>query len=150
MSRSTRLLVLLQALRGRRHPVTAALLAAELDVSERTIYRDIASLIASGAPIRGEGGVGYVLQSGLFLPPLMLSEGEIDALLLGLSYVDQRGDTVLRQAAEEVRAKIITIDLTFKTLHDNIKKRNGLFSIAIMLCIHDFFPMRSTIFTGFI
>ncbi|OTG88310.1 transcriptional regulator [Acinetobacter sp. ANC 4558] len=109
MSRSTRLLILLQALRGRRKAVTASVLACELDVSERTIYRDIASLIASGAPIRGEGGVGYILEAGLFLPPLMLSEEEIDALLLGLSYVDQRGDSILRQAAQVARAKIISV-----------------------------------------
>ncbi len=106
MSRSTRLLALLQALRGRRQPVAASVLAYELGVHERTIYRDIASLTAEGAPIRGEGGVGYVLEAGLFLPPLMLSEDEIDAVLLGLRYVDQRGDMVLRAAAEAARAKI--------------------------------------------
>ncbi len=109
MSRSTRLLALLQALRGRRRPVAASVLARELNVSERTIYRDIASLTAEGAPIRGEGGVGYVLEAGLFLPPLMLSEEEIDAVLLGLRYVDQRGDTVLRKAAEAARTKIIAV-----------------------------------------
>ena len=109
MSRSTRLLALLQTLRGRRQPVTAAVLARELGVHERTIYRDIASLTAEGAPIRGEGGVGYVLEPGLFLPPLMLSEDEIDAVLLGLRYVDQRGDTVLQKAAEAARAKISAV-----------------------------------------
>lgn len=109
MSRSTRLLALLQALRGRRRPVAASVLARELGVSERTIYRDIASLTAEGAPIRGEGGVGYVLEAGLFLPPLMLGEDEIDAVLLGLDYVDQRGDAVLRKAAEAARAKITAV-----------------------------------------
>lgn len=109
MSRSIRLLSLLQALRGRRHPVTAAALAEKLGVSERTVYRDIASLVAEGAPIRGEGGLGYVLQAGLFLPPLMFSEDEIDAVLLGLRYVDQRGDSVLCQAAQAARAKITAV-----------------------------------------
>lgn len=109
MSRSTRLLALLQALRGRRNPVAASALARELGVHERTIYRDIASLTAEGAPIRGEGGVGYILEAGLFLPPLMLSEDEIDAVLLGLRYVDQRGDTVLQKAAEAARAKISAV-----------------------------------------
>lgn len=109
MSRSTRLLALLQALRGRRQPVAASVLARELGVHERTIYRDIATLTAEGAPIRGEGGVGYVLEAGLFLPPLMLSEDEIDAVLLGLRYVDQRGDTVLQKAAEAARAKISAV-----------------------------------------
>jgi predicted DNA-binding transcriptional regulator YafY len=106
MSRSTRLLHLLQALRGRRHPVTAARLAEDLGVSERTIYRDVADLMAQGAPISGEAGVGYILRPGLFLPPLMLSEDEVEAVLLGLRYVDQRGDDVLKIAAANALAKI--------------------------------------------
>ncbi len=106
MSRSARLLVLLQALRGRRHPVTAAELAQSLDVSERTIYRDIAELAAQGAPIDGEAGVGYILRPGLFLPPLMLSEDEAEAVMLGLRYVDQRGDEILTAAAASALAKI--------------------------------------------
>jgi predicted DNA-binding transcriptional regulator YafY len=106
MPRSTRLLRLLQAMRGRHHPVTAARLAEELEVSERTIYRDIADLVAQGAPISGEAGVGYILRPGLFLPPLMLSDDEVEAVLLGLRYVDQRGDEVLQAAASVARAKI--------------------------------------------
>jgi predicted DNA-binding transcriptional regulator YafY len=109
MSRSARLLRLLQALRGRRHPVTAARLAAELEVSDRTIYRDVAELVAQGAPINGEAGVGYVLGPGLFLPPLMLTEDEIEAVLLGLRYVDQRGDAVLRAGAAGALAKITAV-----------------------------------------
>jgi predicted DNA-binding transcriptional regulator YafY len=109
MSRSARLLHLLQALRGRRHPVTAARLAEELEVSERTIYRDVAELMAQGAPISGEAGIGYVLGPGLFLPPLMLTEDEIEAVLLGLRYVDQRGDDVLRAGALEAHAKITSV-----------------------------------------
>jgi len=106
VSRPARLLRLLQALRGRRHPVTASQLAETLEVSERTIYRDIADLVAQGAPINGEAGFGYVLRPGLFLPPLMLSEDEVEAVMLGLSYVDQRGDKLLKAAACEARAKI--------------------------------------------
>ena len=106
MARSARLLRLLQTMRGRRRPVTAARLAEELEVSERTIYRDVADLMAQGAPIEGEAGVGYILRPGLFLPPLMLSEDEVEAVLLGLRYVDQRGDAVLRGAAAVARAKI--------------------------------------------
>jgi predicted DNA-binding transcriptional regulator YafY len=109
VARSNRLLSLLQALRGRRHPVTAATLAREMEVSERTIYRDLATLIAQGAPIQGEAGIGYVLRPGLFLPPLMLTEDETEAILLGLRYVDQRGDEVLTKAAGDARAKITTI-----------------------------------------
>jgi predicted DNA-binding transcriptional regulator YafY len=84
MARTTRLLALLQILRGKSRPVTASALADELEVSERTLYRDIADLTAQGAPIYGEAGIGYVLRPGLFLPPLMLSEDETEAVVLGL------------------------------------------------------------------
>jgi len=106
MSRSARLLKLLQALRGHRRPVTAAELAKALEVSERTIYRDIATLSARGAPIAGEAGVGYVLKPGMFLPPLMFTVDEVEAIMLGLRYVDQRGDEVLTKAAGAALAKI--------------------------------------------
>ena len=109
MSRSARLLDLLQALRGRRRPVTAAQLAGDLEVSERTVYRDVATLMAQGAPIQGEAGIGYMLRPGLFLPPLMLSEDETEAVLLGLRYVDQRGDEVLRKASSSALAKISSV-----------------------------------------
>jgi predicted DNA-binding transcriptional regulator YafY len=65
-------------LRGRRLPITTPRLAETLEVSERTIYRDVADLIAQGAPIEGEAGVGYIARPGLFLPPLMLSEDEVE------------------------------------------------------------------------
>lgn len=106
MSRATRLLALLQALRARRRPATAASLAAELGVSARTIYRDVATLAAEGAPIAGEAGVGYVLGPGLFLPPLAFDAEETEALLLGLATVRQRGDATLRRAARQVLGKI--------------------------------------------
>jgi biotin operon repressor len=92
LSRAARLLALLQALRCRRRPVTAAALARELHVSERTIYRDLSELAAQGAPVQGEAGVGYMLRPGLFLPPLMLTEDETEAVLLGLRYVDEQRD----------------------------------------------------------
>ena len=106
MARTSRLLSLLQILRGKRRPVTAAALAEELAVSERTLYRDIAELVAQGAPIQGEAGIGYILRPGLFLPPLMLSEDETEAIVLGLRYVEQRGDDTLGGAAREALAKI--------------------------------------------
>jgi predicted DNA-binding transcriptional regulator YafY len=109
MSRSIRLLALLQHLRERRAPVTAKDLARELEVSERTIFRDIVTLASMGAPIKGEAGVGYVLRPGLFLPPLMLSEDEVEAIMLGLRYVDQRGDAPLRAAATSAGAKIDSV-----------------------------------------
>ena len=109
MSRSVRLLALLQALRCRRYAVTAAALARELQVSERTIYRDLSELASQGAPVQGEAGVGYMLRPGLFLPPLMLTEDEAEAVLLGLHYVDQRGDDVLTKAAANAHAKILAV-----------------------------------------
>jgi predicted DNA-binding transcriptional regulator YafY len=96
-------------MRGHRQPVTAARLAEVLEVSERTIYRDIADLVAQGAPIDGEAGVGYILRPGLFLPPLMLSEDEVEAVMLGLRYVDQRGDDVLQAAASVALTKISAV-----------------------------------------
>lgn len=106
MSRSERLLDLLQLLRGYRRPVSGATLADALDVSLRTLYRDIASLQAQGAEIEGEAGVGYVLKPGFLLPPLMFSEDEIEALVLGMRYAQRRGDTRLAAAASSALAKV--------------------------------------------
>jgi predicted DNA-binding transcriptional regulator YafY len=106
MSRSGRLLRLMEFLRTRRRPVTAARLADELAVSERTIYRDVAELMAQGVPIEGGAGVGYVLKPGYFLPPLTFAREELEAIMLGLRYVDQRGDHVLKTAAKAARATI--------------------------------------------
>lgn len=109
MSRSTRLFDLLQALRRRRRPVTAAALAAELEVSERTIYRDIATLVGQGAAIDGEAGLGYVLRPGFMLPPLMFGDDEIEALVLGLRLVALRADAPLATAAADVLAKVTAV-----------------------------------------
>ena len=84
MSRATRLPELVQALCRRHKPVPAATLADELGISLRTLYRNIATLQGQGAPIRGQAGLGYVLEAGFFLPPLIFSADEIDALILGL------------------------------------------------------------------
>jgi predicted DNA-binding transcriptional regulator YafY len=109
MSRSGRLLSLMEILRTRRRAVTAAHLAGELAVSERTIYRDIAELMAQGVPVEGSAGVGYVLKQGYFLPPLMFAREELEAIVLGLRYVDQRGDDVLKTAAATAVAKIAAV-----------------------------------------
>ncbi len=109
MSRTQRLLDLLQILRHHRFPVTAAFLAQELDVSVRTLYRDIASLQAQGADIEGEPGLGYVLRPGFMLPPLMFSEEEIEALVLGSRWVADRGDPVLAGAARNALQKIAAV-----------------------------------------
>jgi len=106
MSRSERLLALLQALRRRRRPVSGGALAEELGVSLRTLYRDIASLKAQGASIDGEPGFGYVLRPGYMLPPLMFSADEIEALALGSNWVAQQADRRLAVAAQDALAKI--------------------------------------------
>ncbi|MBB3933588.1 putative DNA-binding transcriptional regulator YafY [Kaistia hirudinis] len=109
MSRSERLLTLLQALRRHRLPVSGRALAEELGVSVRTLYRDVATLQAQGADIQGEAGVGYVLKPGFMLPPLMFSEEEIEAFVLGMRFVASHGDAALRHAAEGVLAKVATV-----------------------------------------
>lgn len=106
MSRSQRLLDLVQVLRRHRRAVAGIVLAEELGVSLRTLYRDIDTLRAQGAPIDGEAGVGYVLRPGFMLPPLMFSEEEIEALVLGSRWVSERADGSLGKAARNVLAKI--------------------------------------------
>ncbi|MFT4160581.1 helix-turn-helix transcriptional regulator [Shinella sp.] len=109
MARSERLLALLQLLRRHRHPVSGATLAGELGVSIRTLYRDIASLQAQGADIEGEPGVGYVLRPGFMLPPLMFSQGELEALVLGFRWVQKFADAPVTKAAMDALAKISAV-----------------------------------------
>lgn len=109
MSRAERLLDLLQAFRRYKRPVSGAALAAELGVSLRTIYRDIDALKAQGAAIDGEAGVGFVLKPGFMLPPLMFSEEEIEALVLGSRWVAERADQPLGAAALNALAKIAAV-----------------------------------------
>ena len=109
MSRAERLLQLIQVLRRHRYPVSGADLAREVGVSLRTLYRDIASLQAQGARIEGEAGVGYMLRPGYLLPPLMFSEEEIDALVLGTRWVADRADASLAGAARDALAKIASV-----------------------------------------
>lgn len=106
MSRAQRLLDLIQVLRRHRRAVSGAVLAEEVGVSLRTLYRDIETLKGQGAHIDGEAGVGYVLRPGFMLPPLMFSEEEIEALVLGSRWVSERADGPLGKAARNVLAKI--------------------------------------------
>ena len=108
MSRTSRLFLLMDALRGHRRPVTAAALAERMKVSERTIYRDIQTLSELGAPVQGEAGVGFLLRAGTFLPPLMFDTDELEALVLGARWVRRQGDAALAQAAGNALAKIAT------------------------------------------
>jgi predicted DNA-binding transcriptional regulator YafY len=109
MSRTDRILELLDILRRHRGPVTGARLAQELSVSLRSVYRDIDALRRRGAEIEGEAGFGYVLKPGFFLPPLMFSRAEIEALVLGSRWVAKRGDPELATAAAKALAKIKTV-----------------------------------------
>ncbi|MBL4693121.1 MAG: YafY family transcriptional regulator [Magnetovibrio sp.] len=104
--RVLRLFSILDRLRVNQHPVSAETLASMLDVSVRTIYRDMAALQSMGAPIRGESGVGYQMEKGYFLPPLHFDPDELDALTLGLQLVAIRGDKGLEKAAARASAKI--------------------------------------------
>lgn len=106
MSRAARLFELVQSLRRRRLLVTAAELGEELQVSVRTVYRDVAALAACGVPVMGEPGLGYMLRNDQFLPPFKFSEDEIDAVLLGLRWVQRRADSILARAAEDALVKI--------------------------------------------
>jgi len=109
MSRSERLLDLIQILRRHRRPVSGLTLAGELDVSIRTLYRDIATLQGQGAPIEGEPGLGYVLKPGFMLPPLMFTDEEIEAIVLGSRWVAKQPDTRLSAAAADALAKIAAV-----------------------------------------
>jgi predicted DNA-binding transcriptional regulator YafY len=109
LSRTQRLFDLIQILRKHRYPVTGKQLALELGVSLRTLYRDIVTLQAQGASIEGEPGLGYLLRPGFMLPPLMFSEEEIEALVLGSRWVARRTDGQLKLAATNALAKISAV-----------------------------------------
>jgi predicted DNA-binding transcriptional regulator YafY len=104
--RADRLFRIIQVLRRKRRPVTAQEIAEELETSVRTIYRDVAQLMADRVPIRGEAGIGYVLEGGFDMPPLMLTPDEIEAAMLGAQWVMARADPVLTRAASDLVAKI--------------------------------------------
>ncbi|EPL6454508.1 MULTISPECIES: YafY family protein [Providencia] len=106
MTRTQRLLTLLQILKENRYPITADALALQLQVSVRSIYRDIESLRDQGAEIVGEAGIGYQLKTGLLLPPLAFDENELEALILGLRWVKSNADSELKNSAMRAISKI--------------------------------------------
>ena len=108
MRRADRLFQIVQYLRGGRL-VTAAKLSEKLEVSERTIYRDIADLQTNGVPIDGERGVGYILRSGYDLPPLMFSHAEIVSLVAGARFIKAWGGKAMAEAAQEALIKIESV-----------------------------------------
>jgi predicted DNA-binding transcriptional regulator YafY len=116
MRRADRLFQIIQLLR-RRNVATAGWLAGELEVSERTVYRDIRDLMLSGVPIEGEAGVGYILRRGFDLPPLMFTDAEIEAMVLGARVVTSWGDAGLAKAAADALARVESV------LPDRLKAR---------------------------
>jgi predicted DNA-binding transcriptional regulator YafY len=143
MSRSERLLDLIQVLRRHRRPVSGQALADELGVSLRTVYRDIQTLIGQGAAIDGEAGIGFVLRPGFVLPPLMFTDEEIEALVLGLRFVARQTDAPLERAAADALAKIAAV------LPDDLRDRVadvGLIAapVAVAEAI-DLAPLRAAI-----
>ncbi|HTJ90852.1 MAG TPA: HTH domain-containing protein [Acidocella sp.] len=109
MRRANRLFQIIQILRRSSRPITAATLAEELEVSKRTVYRDVADLMGQRVPIEGEAGLGYLLASDYDMPPLMLTPDEIEAIVLGAQWVAGRSDKVLSNAACDVVAKITAV-----------------------------------------
>lgn len=106
MRRADRLFQIIQVLRRSRAPITADAIAVELETSKRTIYRDISALMAQRVPVRGEAGIGYVLDRGFDMPPLMLTPEEIEAAVVGAQWVQSRADPALAKAASDLIAKI--------------------------------------------
>ena len=109
MRRSDRLFDIIQRLRTARGPTTAAALAEELEVTVRTVYRDVATLQARRVPIEGAPGIGYMLRRGFDLPPLMFTTEEIEAIVVGARLVARTGDPSLHDAAESVLSKVTVV-----------------------------------------
>ena len=128
LDKTERLFSVMDALRRHRRPVTAAQLAEEQGVSVRTLYRDVRTLIGLGAPIDGEAGVGYMLKPGFFLPPLMFSAEELEALVLGARWVQAQPDAGLADAARNALGKIATASPD--DLRDRIKD-TGLWPVLM-------------------
>src|ERR1051325_11414234 len=109
MRRADRLFDVIQVLRTAKKPVTAAAIAEELEVTPRTVYRDIATLQARRVPIEGAAGVGYVLRKGFDLPPLMFTIDEVEAIAVGARMLKRVKDPALQHAADSVLAKVSVV-----------------------------------------
>lgn len=109
MRRGDRLFEIIEILRRAKAPISAQSIGDELGVTKRTVYRDVAALIAQGVPINGEAGVGYILEPGYHMPPLMLTPDEIEAVMLGVLWVQTRGEPELALAAEKMITKLETV-----------------------------------------
>ena len=109
LRRADRLFDILLILRGAKAPVTAAAIANELEVTVRTVYRDVATLQARRIPIEGTAGIGYVLRRGFDLPPLMFTEDETEAIAVAVRMLARTGDPGLQKAAEGVLQKVTQV-----------------------------------------
>lgn len=129
MRRTDRLFEIIQILRSESRVITAAEIASRLEVSTRTIYRDIQTLQAMRTPIEGEAGIGYLMRQGYDLPALNFSTDEIEAIVVGLSLVAQTGDRGLQRAAQRVSQKIDAIRGSLESLQ--VSDRGALVPAAV-------------------
>ncbi len=109
MRKTDRLFELIQILRTSTRPVTASALASQLEVSVRTVYRDIQSLQAMRTPIDGEAGIGYIMRRGYDLPPVNFDTDEVEAIVVGLNLLVRTGDAGLQKAASRVMNKLESV-----------------------------------------
>jgi len=129
MRRTDRLFEIIQILRSEHKVITASEIAARLEVSVRTVYRDIQALQSMRTPIEGEAGVGYLMRQGYDLPPLNFSVQEIEAIVVGLSLVAQTGDRGLQLAAQGVSRKIDALRGSLESLQ--VSRREPLVPQAV-------------------
>lgn len=148
MSRTSRLLSLMQLLRAQRSPISAKALAEKLEVSPRTLYRDIETLREQGADIQGEAGIGFMLKDSFTLPPLMFTADEIEALVLGSRWVKAYGDDALMTSANNALSKIRAVSskniqhnidshALFVPSYDDCQVEDTQFAPAIRVAIRD-------------
>jgi predicted DNA-binding transcriptional regulator YafY len=136
MRRAERLFDIIQRLRSHGHAMPAARLAEQLEVSVRTIYRDIAHMQGSGVPIEGESGVGYLLRAGFDLPPLMFTAEEMQTIAVALDLVRRTGDRGLQEAAAAVRSKISAVSPCGTRAVPYYVSTQGA-SVAAIVCMSD-------------
>ena len=129
MRRIDRLFEIIQILRSEHTVVTARDIAKRLEVSTRTVYRDIQALQAMRTPIEGEAGIGYLMRQGYDLPPLNFSVEEVEAIVVGLSLVAQTGDKGLQRAAQQVSRKIDALRDSLESLQ--VSEREPLVPEAV-------------------
>jgi predicted DNA-binding transcriptional regulator YafY len=153
MRRADRLFDVIQILRAARKPVTAATIAGKLEVTVRTVYRDVATLQARRVPIEGAAGIGYVLRKGFDLPPLMLTIDEIEAIAVGARLVKRLRDRALTHASDRVIEKVTTIlpeslrghvDAPFYVSRGDTATPKGVDAAELRAAIRDRRKMRIT------